>query len=58
MVAVLEHVQVCSPISEPAETSSVAVVLAGAVGRPLFEVPRHQLEFLLEAGFSVYTRDK
>ena len=47
MVAVLE------PISEPAETSSAAVVLSGAVGRPRFEVPRHQLEFLLEAGFSV-----
>ena len=53
MVAVLEHVQVCSPISEPAETSSAAVVLSGAVGRPRFEVPCHQLEFLLEAGFSV-----
>lgn len=50
MAEVAEQLQLRSSVDEYVQP---AVTLNRAVGRPKFEVPWHQLEYLLKAGFSV-----
>ena len=52
MAEVVEELQLTSGLDEEHHDQPY-VTLSGAVGRPRFEIPRAQLEFLLQAGFSV-----
>ena len=50
MTEVVEDLQLTSGLDEEHHDQPY-VTLSGAVGRPRFETPRSQLEFLLQAGF-------
>ena len=43
----------CHNLKEHLERTLAVVSLTGGVGRPRFDVPQNQLEFLLHVGFSV-----
>ncbi len=51
MGRVVEQFQARSEQPRPVATAVVA--LTGAIGRPIFAIPHHQLEFLIESRFSV-----
>ena len=56
MLAVVDDLQCnVNPSEEHLERTQASVLLTGLVGRPRFDIPRNQLEVLLEAGFSVPT---
>ena len=54
MLAVVDDLQ-CrfDPSDEHSERTPVIPSLSGGVGRPQFDIPQSQLEFLLQVGFSV-----
>ena len=53
MVAVVDGLQRFYGERFPLSVSGPTVLCSGGVGRPRFDIPQSQLEFLLQVGFSV-----
>lgn len=53
MLAVVDELQRSYGERDSPSVTGPTVLLSGGVGRPRFDVPQSQLEFLLQVGFSV-----